>query len=244
MAKPRHLKNAPITEAIIDLRVQPAHTASANVGPTLTDRLGERYAFKGPLRIGQINFNPEFEPTVATQMAGFRFHSAGEKFVAQFQQQGFTLSRLAPYTSWEELTGELRRLWPIYLEVLQPQAIHHVACRYINNLALPMRDGQDFGDFLTKSPQVPSALPQSLNGFMQRVMIAYPDAVTVLTQLFEPGPTMSLDKVPVLLDIDVRCPKLLEPHSLDLWPCLERLRGLKNDAFFESITERAAELYA
>jgi len=247
MARQRHLRNAPITEALIDLRVQPSRRVDERTAEMLAKRLQNTYALKGPIRLNawEVQFGEEPEARVATQLLGFRFHSADEKFVAQFQNEGFTLSRLAPYTEWEHIKSEAERLWPLYADVLRPERIRRIACRYINNLSLTMRQGQDFHDFLTAPPQVPPALPQMLNAFVQRVVIACPElnAITILTQLLEPNVATTLEKVPLILDIDVQCQKQFEPHSSEIWQNLNQLRGLKNAAFFESITETAAQLY-
>jgi uncharacterized protein (TIGR04255 family) len=247
MARYRHLRNAPITEALIDLRVQSSRKIDAVGLEELTKELRNSYMLKGPIRVGEVNFEStqEFAVKVATQELGFRFHSTDEKFVAQFQHQGFTLSRLAPYTDWTHLKGETQRLWPLYVDVVKPERVVRIACRYINNLSLSMRLGQDFSDFLTAAPDVPRALPQTLMSFMQRVVIAHPEikAITILTQLLEPNAAAAIDKVPVILDVDVQCQEQFDPGDPGMWECLERLRELKNAAFFESITETAAVLY-
>lgn len=243
MARQRHLKNAPITEALIDCRVLTSHRLDAKAADVVAQRLHDSYSLKGPVRLGQINVGPEIK--VETQELGYRFHSKDEKFVAQFQNQGFTLSRLAPYTDWEHLAGEAEKLWSLYVDLMQPERIEQIACRYINNLALPMGEGRDFKEFLVAAPEVPRTLPQSLMSFMQRVVLPYPERNTVLllTQLLEPNAAATSDKVPVILDIDVQCRQQFDPRGRDVWQRLDRLRALKNEAFFESITETTAELY-
>lgn len=247
MARHRHLNNAPITEALVDLRFQSSRRIDAGLVETLKSRLDGSYVLKGPIRLGEVNFGAAqtIEVKVATQELGVRFHSADEKFVAQFQHQGFTLSRLAPYTDWEHLKREAARLWPMYVEIAPPERVVQMACRYINNLSLPMRYGQDFSEFLTAAPDVPKALPQDVLSFVQRVVIPYPEikAITILTQLLEPNAAAAMDKVPVVLDIDVQCRQEYDPCGAEMWQCLDRLRKLKNSAFFESITEAAAGLY-
>jgi uncharacterized protein (TIGR04255 family) len=247
MARVRHLKNAPITEALIDFQSHSTALVDATAAARLGENLGPSYSLKGPMRLANINAGtaPTLAFNVETQDLGYRFESLDGKFVAQFQNQAFTLSRLAPYAEWADLKQEAQRLWPIYVEVAATQRVHRVACRYINNLALPMYEKQDFRDYLTAAPEVPKELPQTLMGFMQRVVINQPEvrAITILTQLLEPNATTSISKVPVILDVDVQTQQVFEPSSPDLWDILEVLRALKNAAFFESITEAAAEVY-
>jgi len=217
MAQYRHLKNAPITEALVDLRVQSSRKIDAAGLKKLTEDLGNTYVLKGPIRVGEVNFEStqELAVKVATQELGFRFHSTDDKFVAQFQHQGFTLSRLAPYTDWTHLKREAERLWPLYVKVVKPERVIRLACRYINNLNLRMRPGQEFSEFLTAAPDVPNALPQTLMSFMQRVVIAHPEmkAITILTQLLEPNAAATIDKVPVILDVDVQCQEQFDPDG-------------------------------
>ncbi len=246
MAKQRHLNKAPIVEAVVDLVVEPPCVLDDELQKRLVERLGDGYSLKGHVQRGQFSFNPKLGATAGSHLLGYRFHSTDEKFVAQFQVERFTLSRLTPYTTWEQLRDEAMRLWPIYVNALEPKLVSRAACRYINNLQLPMQLGQDFKVFLESPPEVPKDLPQGLLSFMQRFVIAYPDhgAITTLTQVLEPNAALNLERVPVILDIDVHCQRQFEPNCADIWECLERLRGLKNDAFFASITETAAELYA
>lgn len=247
MARNRHLKNAPITEALIDLRVQSTRKIDATAAEVLADRLRDTYVKKGQIFLGAINVHAAqpLQVNVATEDLGVRFHSTDEKFVAQFQHQGFTISRLAPYTDWGHLKSEAERLWPLYVEAIKPDRIVRTACRYINNLNLPMRSDQQFSEFLTTPPGIPPGLPQTVMSFMQRMMIPYPEipAITILTQLLEANATAVSDKVPVILDIDVQCQQQFDPHGPEPWRCLDRLRELKNDAFFESITEATAGGY-
>lgn len=247
MARYRHLKNAPITEALIDLRVQSSLKIDAAAAETLADRLRDTYVKKGQIVIGAINVQAaqQLQVNVATEDLGVRFHSTDEKFVAQFQHQGFTISRLAPYTDWDHLKSEAKRLWPLYVEVIKPERIVRTACRYINNLNLPMRSDQQFSEFLTTPPGIPPGLPQTVMSFMQRMVIPYPEipAITVLTQLLEPNAAAGTDKLPVILDIDVQCQQQFDPQGPEPWQCLDKLRELKNAAFFESITEATAGGY-
>jgi uncharacterized protein (TIGR04255 family) len=247
MARQRHLPNAPITEALIDLQVESPHKIDAAASEVLTLKLLGSYELQGPIHFGQIAIEgaKDLDVKVATQDVGYRFHSVDGQFVALLRHQGFTLSRLAPYTEWGHLKAEAERLWPMYLEVSKPVRVSRVACRYINNLNLPVTDGQDFGDFLTAAPDIPPTLPQKLLSFVQRVVIGYPDlpGLGILTQLLDPNTIAAPGRVSVILDVDIQCHQIFDPARSDLWSCLERLHTLKNDAFFESITEATAELY-
>lgn len=245
MATPRHLKSAPITEAVIDLRVQNARKLDAALMEEIAKGIGRNYLSKGPVRMNEVDIQAENGIRVAVRDLGFRYHSPDDRFVVQFQAEGFTVSRLAPYVDWTSLKAEATALWPVYLDLMKTERVVRTACRYINNLRLPLKQGEDFDLYLTSSPHVPAELPQSLTGFMQRFVIPNPNvnALTILSQFLEQNAATPNDRVPVILDIDVATHAEFAPGTDDVWHCLERLRELKNKAFFASITEAAAELY-
>lgn len=245
MATQRHLNNAPITEAVIDLRVQNARAFDAALMEELAKRTDRGYVPKGPVRLNEFGIEGDKGVHVAVRDIGYRYHSADDKFVVQFQAEGFTVSRLAPYLNWANLKAEAEAFWPVYRDIMTTQRITRTACRYINNLRLPMQPKEDFNIYLTTSPQVPAELPQSLLGFMQRVVIPNSDAnaVTILSQYLEKPAATPAEPVPVILDIDVAVGSPYDPGTPDVWKCLDTLHDLKNDAFFASITEAAARLY-
>src|SRR5262245_37268881 len=117
MAAQRHLPNAPITEAVIDFRVEtPAAVTVEMLDAALAERGYLGYTKKGPIIRGEFGFSLTAKEGPVTRAAqssviGVRLHSADERYVAQLSVEGFTLSRLQPYESWETLIGEARRLW-------------------------------------------------------------------------------------------------------------------------------------
>jgi uncharacterized protein (TIGR04255 family) len=173
--------------------------------------------------------------------AGIRLTHANGKYVAQLKVDGFTFSRLAPYETWEAIRAEACEMWGKYREFVSPEKVTRVAVRFINVMPLPLAM-KDFDDYLTASPRVPAALPQAIASFFSRVVI--PDeaigAVAVVTQALE---TITEDKVPIVLDIDT-FREFQEPSGSNVvWQTLDQLREFKNRIFFESITERTADLF-
>jgi uncharacterized protein (TIGR04255 family) len=116
MAKPRtYLPQAPVTEAVIDFRVLAQKGLTVAALEPLVERLAPDYVKKGPIFELQASFavDPKGEGSsdVASQEIGVRLHSADDRYVAQFQLAGFSLSRLEPYETWDELLAEAQRLW-------------------------------------------------------------------------------------------------------------------------------------
>jgi uncharacterized protein (TIGR04255 family) len=246
MAQPRHLAHAPITEGLIDFRVEAPDGATVDsLVAAIARRNNFGYTLKNPIVRSEFGFSLDVQQARAIAHdaratgIGIRLHSPDERYVALLSIEGFTLSRLEPYESWEGLLREALPLWRGYAECLGPGTITRVATRYINNLRLPTPELERFLDLL---PRLPQGLP-AISGFLERYeLLDAPTQATVL--LTETLPEASSGPpVPVILDIDafssVRFP-MDEPGA---WLYLERLRVLKNRVFFTCLTEDAVELY-
>jgi len=249
MAQPRHLPNAPIIEAVVDLRVLAEKDATVEALEEALGRHDFGYRRKGPIIQGRFGFsiNLEESPQAVTRsepttIVGVRLHSVDERYVAQFTLGGFTLSRLQPYESWENLIEETKRTWGVYLECLRPDHITRAATRFINNLRLP-RTPEPIEHMLKMMPVFPEELPQLLYGFLERFLIydAERDATAILTQALDHPPQE--DAIPVILDIDVFRESRFSVNGSEVWDFLQQLRVLKNKIFFGSLTEAAVALY-
>jgi uncharacterized protein (TIGR04255 family) len=248
MARIRHLSNAPIVEALVDLKV---HVPDRTTVEALEQALAKQafgYQIKGPIFRGNFGMainlqeSPQAKPLVSeTTRLGMRLHSDDEKYVAQFTTEGFTFSRLAPYESWELLITEARRVWGIYQSCVSPTRVHRAGTRFINNLRLPMKTGDRFKMYLKGLPSMPPEYPQTISSFLQRFVVHEEGATAFITQALERFPADP--PVPVFLDIDVFRETDFDPNDAEVWSFLGQLRNLKNRFFFGAIEEAAAELY-
>jgi uncharacterized protein (TIGR04255 family) len=248
MAKPvPHLPNAPIKEAVIDIRVHSHPELKIEWLEAVTGLLAPDYFKKGPIvefefAVTQQGGN-ERSSRSASRALGVRLHSKDEKFVGQFARHGMTVSRLAPYEHWDNLLVEARRLWQVYVQCAKPARVSRIAARFINDLQLPMQPGEHFEEYLATPPQVPAGLPQAVVAFLYSVVIHNPDSdcSATLTQSLQSG--NHTERIPVILDIDVYRSAEYDVGNAEIWSCLQQLREFKNLAFFESLTDKAVELY-
>ena len=248
MARQRHLPHAPITEALIDIQVIRRDDLTFAGLRSALDGADFGYYVKNPISEGTFSFSltPEGQPPKTASEAaqvGLRLHSADEKHVAQCRLGGFTLSRLPPYETWENLIDEARRLWAIYVERMIPKRVVRIATRFINNLQLPLKTEASFQTYVHKLVDVPEEAPQAVEAFFQRFRLvdSGSGARVILTMALDHLPAGG--PAPVILDVDAFIAANLNPMDRELWAVLERLRELKNRGFFGTITEPAAELY-
>lgn len=242
MTDVQHLHNAPIKEALIDIRVTSAVDLDSlkQVHKLIIDR----YPEKKDIQVKTIGFdfskNKEMAASHDLEIIGYRYETEDGRNILQLKVDGFTFSRLEPYEDWESMVNEAKELWEKYTDIMHPKSITRIAVRYINAIALPLPIA-DFSDYITAAPIVPPELPQSLSGFLTRITINNPDTKSycVVTQALEEGNDRNVSFV---LDIDAvitdenRVNEYAPPYSR-LWDDFEKLRDFKNKVFFNSITE-------
>lgn len=244
MIEKRHLPHAPIKEALIDIQVAFPEKVTVEALNSKYAQIADQYPKHETLQRGEFGLhNENGQPatvTIGHTIAGYRYSSEDGHRVAQFRVDGFTFSQLEPYKTWEEMKKEAARLWEVYVDAVSPDPITRVSTRYINILKLPLNT--ELKEYLEAPPTIPAGLNQELGSFLTRVDIHDPtiEARGFLTQALE---GVHDDYAPIVLDIDVFVTKEFDPREDNLWQCLEQLRDFKNTVFFESITDKAVELF-
>jgi uncharacterized protein (TIGR04255 family) len=245
MARPRpHLARAPIVEAVIDFRVLGRESIAADDFSALNSRIGQQYNPPSLMHSVEARFGVErgkaIVPTQVAAPVGWLYQSRTQAAIAQFRVNGFTFSKLEPYTTWEEVFGEARRLWSIYVQVAQPQQVTRVAVRYINRLRLPAP--ADLGQYLSAPPVLPEPIPQTVREFLTRMVVDAPERnlSAILIQALEAP--LDPSRMQVLLDIDAFRESPMPVEEPALAEIFEQLRALKNEIFFASVTERTVEM--
>jgi uncharacterized protein (TIGR04255 family) len=243
MARPRvHLNNAPIVEAVIDLRVIRREGISAEAFANVN--LGTIYTQSTQLQAMQARFGFEsggaVTPTTVTSVLGWQYQ--GDGYVAQFRLDGFTLSKLEPYSDWDQVFAEARRLWGLYISLARPLEISRAAVRYINRLRVPAP--ADLRQYLEAPPTLPPPIPQVLREFLCRVLVddTRRGLSAYLVQALEPS--LDQSSLSILLDIDAFRDVSLQPEDPILPELFGQLRALKNEIFYASVTENTVEMYA
>lgn len=245
MARIRHLSRAPIAEAVIELRVRPSSDTTLQSLEPLSERL--RASFPVVQRIESIAAKFGLKdgkplPTDTTyEQLGILLKTADQQDVVQIRTDGFAVSRLPPYTSWEKVLPRALELWTQYCDVARPERVNRLGVRYVNRLRLPMP--VDLSAHLTSPPTIPEMLPQVLRGYLTRMVLHDPETGNSVTVTQATEPSTDSEHLIVLLDIDALREVDLDPSSQEVGSMLESLRQQKNRAFFGSVTEQTAERY-
>jgi len=248
MAEVRHLNNAPITEAIVDFRAKLPSEFKAEAFLELKKTIGKRFPKSEERKLfsSQIGFKegkPQPPPAQYHGVQGYFFKSEDDKNVAQFRIDGFTFSRLKPYTNWEEMFDEARELWGIYQGIAQPEAVTRLAVRYINHINIPLPIN-DLSDFFTASPKIPDNIQGVISGFFSKVIVHDQEmgVATNIVQALEKS-TKPDKYITVVLDIDSFKTGDFNVNNGEMWEIFAHLRDTKNQIFFNSLTDETLRLF-
>ncbi len=237
---------APISEALLDIRVELDKSFSLSGFEELHERIKDRFPEKQQRIAFQANIKLAPEgPSSAVPMShpdGFLFRSSVANKIAQARIDGFTFNKLRPYQNWQSFREEAQELWNLYYENAQPLRITRLALRYINRIDLPL-PFTTFKDYILTLPEVAPELPQALGGFFMQLLIpdSEREATAVINETIE-GVTNG-QKLPLIFDIDVFREVSFADNKAEIWSIFDQLRQFKNDIFFNSITEKTGELF-
>lgn len=247
MVESQHYRNAPITEAIIDLRsVLPAERTAEELQAV---RNGEEQTFprteKTYQAVGLMEVRAGVSASASAQQhqTGYKFVDGEGKNVWQCRLDGFTFSRLAPYDNWQPFCIEAQRLWKLYRERLKPTKVARLAVRYINRIDLPEQP-VELKKYFRTLPEVSPKLPQPLTGFFMQLRIPQDDlnGQAVINQTIIPPARAGV--VSVVLDIDLFRSDDVPQADEEIWAFFEKLHDRKNEVFEACITDDTRRLFA
>lgn len=241
-------RNAPITEALLDIQVSLPEDSDLSSLDLFSEKMTEEFPIKEPRTLygGGMEFKGDSPPTYidpTVEQVGYIYKSEGHNKVAQARLNGFALSILKPYDSWSIFRDEARNLWQLYNDLIRPKTINRIAVRYINRIEIPLPI-EDFRDYILTSPELAPGVPQSIIEFFYRVAVPDSDskAIAIIMSTIE-RPKKDQKFLPYIFDIDAFLTTKLDPGSEEIWEMFEALRNYKNRIFFKSITEKTAELF-
>lgn len=244
MAECRHLSSAPITEAVVDLRVRFEDSNAERDLERLESRIKAEFPKKKQRLEMRVEIGPDKDkPGSKISSVGFLFYSADDKHVVQCKPDGFGFSRLAPYGTWDELITAAWGPWEQYRDEFGPSRVVRISSRFINKLPLP--GNLDFDDYLTVAPRLPPNVPQQLSAFSSAVVIPnVAEKMTAIVRTNFDSAGIQDNLTFVILDIDTVTDCDLAPNDdSGIRKTIDRLRMVKNDLFFGSLTDKAVELF-
>ena len=240
--------NPPITEAVLDIRVElPTDIDLASLAK-FHEAILERFPNKEERFSWKSGF--QFKKGAAPEILqasggadGYLFKSVDGKKIVQARLDGFSFNKLKPYERWETLRDEAKELWALYITIAKPVAITRLALRYINKIDIPL-PLKDFKEYILTLPEVAKGLPDVFRGYFMTIEMLDPkaDLCATIIEALKPIPVDS-KSLPLILDIDTYKNIRLKPDDGSLWLIMEQLRDFKNRIFLESLTPKTKEMF-
>jgi uncharacterized protein (TIGR04255 family) len=243
------LTNAPIVEAIVDIEcdMPPKFDLVALEGAA-RDAYGDKYPVVQTQFVEQhqIEQRPDGAATHTLKrgIQALQFRQDDSKQLIQVRSQGYSFNRLAPYSTLDDYLGEIERTWRLFVGLAAPVQVRAVRLRYINRLALPLKEGKlETADYLKVSPQLPDESNLTFVGFLNQHSAVETGTGNQANIVLAAQPPEN-EMLPVIFDIGVNH---LENGEVENWPwILENilsLRSLKNRIFENTLTKPCLNLF-
>ncbi len=240
------LQRAPISEAIIDIKVD--LPPDVNLAQLRLFHFGIEKRFPQIEERVQVSAVLKLDKQSGAEMNsdgpvsdGWIMRSADGGIVAQARLDGFTVSKLPPYITWNSLRDQAKELWQRYVNIARPIKVTRLAARYVNKLAL--RSGADFKEAILTIPEIAPGIPQGLPEYFMRLVIPHHSgSIAIVTEASLPPSEAEVPEM--LFDIDAfRFTNIPMSEESTIWSILEELRVYKNVIFFNSLTPTQLEKY-
>lgn len=239
----RHYARAPITEAVIDLRIETPEGLSVGVFNELQGRLQDNFPVRLPIRAIEMGFTNQVDADAefhtAQEEVGVRLQTKSGDRVLQAQLAGFTLSHLPPYTNWEAFRTEAQAAWRVFLETTGARHVTRCAVRVINKLQLP---DANVREYTTLTPSVPSGPLGAVKAFFMQLQLPLDHVLQGGQVLVNVASAPQELGTALVLDFDLFVAKEVDANSPEVWSILDTLSAAKNEVFELSITDKTREM--
>lgn len=233
-----HLKRAPITEALLDIRAVLPGSGGLLFLDAFRSRVQASFPTTRPIRQVQAEVKVDDDGAQVSQtdlsQHGEIHWNAEQTRAVQARRDGFTVNHVRLYENWAALRDQAREQWHFYVETAKPEAVQRCALRFINRIEIPA--GASLKDVLLTRPEIGPSLPAT-DEFLMRLVLPFEDQRRALVTVFL-EPASDPERRSLILDIEAVRASSIDPRSHALWDEFEALREIKNTCFFESLTEQ------
>jgi len=251
MTEYQKLSNPPIIEALVDIQVQPVTGFSVdNIRSKLPFSVSSPYPKSEEIKKFESSSiqGPSGAQVSSKDLGayGLMFRNQANTRAVQIRVDGFALSHLQPYSNFESLQEEAEPLWRDYKAMIgSTPKVLRVAIRYINVIECnrTLKSWNELNDFLKNIPPLPKGAAPELTGFGMDIVSQDPSnsiATTVRRGLLK---NLQTQQHGISVDIEVVKQFSYSPTEDQLWPSIQALRPIKNDIFFDVVSEAKINEY-
>ena len=168
MTNHQTLKNPPISEAVIDIRLAEALSDFDEISSGLLKELEVSYPKKEEIRSFQVSYriNASDLPVPLDSRVGYRLESQDGKYVLQLKKDGIALSNVGAYDGWDTFIKKFTDLWAKFNKKISMAKISRIAVRYINKFELSKKHEDYYKKWMTVGINTNANLKKSSLGYL------------------------------------------------------------------------------
>ncbi len=237
---------APITEAVLDIRVEPREGIDIDTFKLMTEQLKSEYPVIAERHQGEASIsigpNVTTTPHFIDKTVGYLARVADGDRAYQVHLNGFSVNKYTPYRNWTDLKTQAQKIWPIYRDAAKPKSVVRLALRYINRIDIPSGT-VELGEYFRTTIDISADLPQAVSAFFFQIQLPQPDigSLCVINSTGVPPPSTGITSI--ILDIDLFKSGDVPQSEEEMWLFFDQLRLRKNKIFESCITDRAREMF-
>lgn len=233
---------APITEAIVEIRVKPADDVTPSACRAVFESVREEFADLQEIHTLEASIvgGNQIGAQASQRVAGYAARSKELNQIVTAFPDRFVFSQLPPYDCWEVFRPACQRFWNLYVATLKPLKAVRIATRFVNRIEIP-KPIIDIGEYFRTAPIVSTDMSTEIAGAFMQLRLPQKDLAcqVVLSEAILPD---SETTVPFILDVDI----FDESRELEIddkiWARLDEFRWRKNEIFEACITDRVRKL--
>lgn len=247
------LINAPIKEAVVDLKFTPNEAITLEILSNLSDSLSDFFPnkqewiiFNFGLQANLSKEKKEHSSNTELSINGYRLFDQKRNFILKFSKTSITLSKTTSYVSWEEIEELLLIIMEKAIKHLPEVAIERLGLRYVNEFNINFQD-TPANDYLQILPSFPNEISSGVDAYSITIQLSKLDNKKIVNSIIrqEVSPIGISQNMRILLDIDAF--NMNTSYSIkdidSIISELQTLRNYKNEIFFNSLTKKTLNLF-
>lgn len=208
--------------------------------PYRNDNISANINIKGPRNTPFPLGKAPIDGYSEAKVAGYVYFSKDQKEKLDISSSGITYTSEADYAGWEDFKSTVLKYLEIFSTVLKKTAINRTSIRFINQFNIrDFNNPSEYFNTVITTTKGDAGLPYPLLRYGFRMTVDVKEGVySIINQNVE----KKADNFIYIFDIDVldRNNMLYTPEAVD--NVLENLREIKNNIFFNNITDKTIEL--
>lgn len=237
----RTYKNAPIIEAVAEFRFE--QEIASDAVNAIAKKVKVNFPNEQDVTFRELSVEVDTAKVETKDDARKKLSNDDETNTVIISPSSFSISRLAPYTTFDDLHDICSNVWDIERKVCGYRKLERIGLRYINRIDLPYINGEvKFEDYFYLRINIPEKY-DSIGKYSLQFDVPLPDINCLGRIKSSIGGDVLIGHAAFFVDIDVMRTKLVPQRKNEIFALLRKMRLAKNDLFESFITDNARRIF-